>query len=717
MTKTILCSLLLIASSFISAFGQISIQLPDEPVIEAIPAAWRGHNQGAASNISNIQTPEYFEAVSALDPGIFRWPGGNSANNYKWQNHINDLNQLHIVNMVDYLNTFDAKMQVVVNFGNGTAREAAEFVRFCNSTAPSYSTWRNTVLGNTSTINVKYWEVGNENTNGWSFGWSWLGHTDSVFLQTGVPVHYLEKHVQDSLYYYGGRFWREGFVPAIGGLNNQTAILGTSKYYLQNSISDTLKVEYPKLDTLDNNAVRIYFTRNMDFSWAQSVMSQQELYDSIANPANLLSASEYEWNETHVAISPTGGIDSSDAVLIEYNSTRHDGAFAFRDSMKMADPTIEIGYNVKLVDELSLNPVFQQDFAASPPDFMIKHPYAGNVTLPAMTSGYFSEVAYLSENKVQAFSNFQQLWNERVINWGIPNNIGLSLTEWNIALFDDAPADHEVRGISCGLYVADFWAHTFQFALADSFDLRTNNHFALSATGNNFIHLFHPNNPFTTSVEGDATTMVMETVGAGMFPIVLNNNPLIEVFSATGGNLDTLDVPAVVAWGGVSDDPNYINLLLINRNDELAHDVDLQIPNSWMIDSVFTRTMYGSMVDSAMFYSNIEMELNGSSVSVNLPAFSVTTVKMKIDSNLVSIKGNQQETVAIVYPNPVTDRISIRSVMDPENVLIYNAFGEFVLGKETVSHQGINVSQLRSGMYFLKFNIDGDQHRVRFIKL
>lgn len=411
-----------------------------------------------------------------------------------------------------------------------SALEAAEFVNFCNSTDAYFTDLRQSLLNNPAPINVKYWEIGNESTDAWSYGSSWLGFQDAIHFQTGVVDKPFTKDEADNLYYYGGELFREGWVEVIGGLNNNTAILGDMKFYSSATTTDVITVEYPTMDITNSNAVRVYRTSNFDSFWAKNA-DQQELFDVIANPTNLLSSGEFSWTATEVTITPTGGLNVNDLILIEYNSIGHDGAFAYRNAMKAADASIEIGYNVKLEDIQVNNIVFQQDFAASPPDFMIKHVYAGKLTIPAIEQGLFSDAVYVSESKVEALVDFHNIWNQRELDWGIPNDIGLSLTEWNVALFDAAPENHPIRGITCGLYVADFWARTFEHGLNNLLDLRNMNHFALSAQGNNFIHLLHPNPVFSVGVEGKATTMVMEALGEGMFPVTLLNNPQIDVLT------------------------------------------------------------------------------------------------------------------------------------------------------------------------------------------
>lgn len=685
-------------------YGQsINIVLPENPVIDSILPEWKGYNHGGRVNISEIQTPEFTNAFSKFNPGIIRWPGGNNGNNYRWQKHLNENNKLNLKNLIPFLDSYNVELQIVVNFGNGSATEAAEFVNICNNQNAYYSQLRDSLLNTLNPINVKYWEIGNESTDAWTYGYSWLGFQDSIHFQSGIPNNTFTRREADSLYYYGGALFREGWVEIIGGLDKNTAILGDIKFYTNVQTTDTIIVTYPSLDTTNTNSVRVYRTSNFDVSWAgDTTTNQQELYDSIANPANLLSAAEFSWSQTEVILNPIGGIDSSDLILVEYNSVDHDGAFAFRNLMKAADPSIEIGYTVQPEDSLISNLSFQQDFASSPPNFMIKHPYASGLTIPAIQQGYFSEAAYVSEKKVQAMVNVGNIWNQLELDWGISNEIGLSITEWNVALYDEAPQNHPIRGIISGLYVADFWARTFESALNDSLDLRTMNHFALSAQGNNFIHLLHTNAMFSVGVEGKATTMVMDVLSQGMFSVFPSNNPQIDVLTINNQQLDTVTIDAIQIWGGTGVNQDYINLLLINRDDENAHSVDIQIPATWQADSVIFQSLYGTMTNDTVFSSYTEENILSNTHSVQIPAFSVNTIKIHVTNPLNISSNNFNLLGGFIYPNPSSDFVCLKSKKMPLSVIIFNNIGQKVASQTIINSKKIDIKQLKKGIYFIQ---------------
>jgi hypothetical protein len=682
----------------------INLVLPQNPLIDSILPEWKGYNHGGGVSISEIQTPDFINAFSKLNPGIIRWPGGNKGNNYRWEDHLNQNNKLNLKKLIPFLDSFNVELQVVVNFGNGSATEAAEFVNICNNQNAYYTQLRDSLLNNPNPIDVKYWEIGNESTDAWSYAYSWLGFQEEIHFRSGVPNNTFTKREADSLYYYGGSLMREGWVEIIGGLDKHTAILGDLKFYPNGQATDTIIVTYPLLDTTDINSARVYRTSNFDMAWADSsTTNQQVLYDSIANPTNLLSAVEFSWDQTQVIVNPIGGIDSNDLILIEYNSINHDGACAFRDLMKAADSSIEIGYTVMPDDSLASSLIFKQDFSESPPEFMIKHPYASALTIPAIQQGYFSEAIYASEKKVQSMVNFGNIWKQRELDWGIPNEIGLSLTEWNVALYDEAPQDHPIRGIISGLYVADFWARTIESALNDSLDLRTMNHYALSAQGNNFIHLLHTNPIFSVGIEGKATTMVMESLAEGMFPVSPLNNPQIDVLTNDGqGGSTLISIDAISTWGGAGKNSEYINLLLINRDDENSHIVDIDIPAIWQADSVIFESLYGTMIDETILTNYSNSAFTGATYSAILPAYSANTVRVHLTNTLGLDKQDNRSTGGYIYPNPSSDFIYFPSKQMPISIGIYNNLGQKIIDKTSVEINKVDVSQLKKGIYFVR---------------
>ncbi|MAT53724.1 MAG: hypothetical protein CMN32_04540 [Saprospirales bacterium] len=605
---------------------QTVVVLPENPVVYDVPDSWRGHNQAASANMDWVNNAGFQATFPKLHAGPLRWPFGNEANNFDWQAQLGQINQFNLKNAVAFIRQHGASLQMVVNFGNGTPESAADFVRFCNSTDTYWQTQRQALLEDPNPIGVTYWEIGNEVTDAWGFAWSWLGWQSQIKFRCPDAQNF-PKEMADSLYYYGGSFWRQGWVEVIGGLTPLTAILGT-KVFTQ-AATDTLAVpvDFPQLDTADPQGVRVWLTPNFDLQWAKNNASQCELYDSLTNAWNALQAGEFSWTDSVVYVHPQNGVPAGAAVLVEYNSINHAGAFAFRDAMKAADPAIQIGYATKVKPPLADDPAFQADFAASPPDFMVEHNYPSNLSKPLAEGGYFSEVAYLPVFKKQGFLEDQAEWDQRESSWGIPNDVGFGYTEWNIALCDECPANHEFDGIASSIYVAGFWANMLESVVSGDLDIRTINHFGLQASGTNFIHLFHVNNGiFSIGNEGYAALMAMESIGRKLFPVDnVSGMPQISILNQQGG---TQLVDALQMWGGVDPDSNYYNLLVINRDDEHTQALTVQFPASWQIQSAQVETLYAdSLPQPPVSYTYQSMPVANNSLTLTLPRFSLTVIK------------------------------------------------------------------------------------------
>jgi len=695
--------------------GQIGIQLPPEPDYDTVPAAWRGHNQGAFSMKQWWNNENFDEAFSNIYPGIIRWPAGNKANNFNWRENINSGTPFNLKEVGRFLEKHHMDLQIVANFGTSDAADAAEFVRFCNSTTPFYEELRDSLLGSSSALNVKYWEIGNEISDPWAFERSWLGRQDFFYYRSGMPGQAFTRQEADSLYYYGGSLWRRGWVKTAGNMDKFEAVLGDAKYYQKSSIGDTITITYPRLDASDTNAVVVYLTPGFDLDWANSSASQQQLYDSISNPKNLLPLSELNWTETEVVISPSSGINPGDMLLIEYNSTRHDGAFTYRDSMKNADPGIEVGYCVKLFPELYENPEFQHDFASRPPDFMIQHSYSGKACNSLVDWGHFSEISYVVKLRADYYMEHQKKWDQREIDWGIATDVGLSITEWNMGLYDKAPLDHPFRGIAGGFFVADYWANLIQKGVQDSIDFRAINHFALVASGNNFIHLFHVNsNNFTRSPEGKAVTLLMETIGEKIFPVEITGMPHIEIYNQ---NFEKFSIDALEAWGGVNRDGEEYSILFINRDDEGSYELDVQIPGEWEAKSFSVENLYGTMTDEEVFSTFEEHPLNGNTLTVDLHAFSITALHIRQTELPVDVDQISSGEAMVLYPNPTDSRIYIHTVSGQFTANIYNVSGQRVMQIENSQSAELDISHLERGVYFIEIQSAGEIQTIKIVKV
>ena len=711
--KTVLLAFL----AFLPAplFSQLIIDTDTLATALPLPPQWRGHNHTAQSPITWYNVPDYTPKYKKLHAGIERWPGGNSGNNYRWQPDLKNSGRFHLKNVASYMDRFGTELQIVVNFGNGSPAETAYLLRICNSSLPHYRQLRDSLLNHPDPLNVKLWEIGNESTDAWAFAWSWLGFQDHIYFQSGQQAIALSKKEADSLYYFGGEFYRQGWVDVIGGLTLRTAILGDIHFYPQAMPGDTVKVEFPALDTNNASAIRIYRTSNFNVAWADSLTSPGPLYDSIAKPRNLLSPQEYDYSPEKVFLHPAGGLKSNDLILIEYLSTGHSGAFEFRDSIKANDPGSQVGYTVKITPELESMPGFIDRFRQSPPDFMIEHPYATALTKPALENAYFSESAYVAQFKTEQMLALQQTWNQRKKDWNLAHVPGLGITEWNIGLCDDCPENHPFDGIASALYVADFWGRMIEKAFQDSLHLAVINHFALVATGDNFIHLLHPNGKgISVGPEGRAVQMLMQVIAEGFFKPGIEQMPTMAIDDGSGSQT----VDALSVYGGLSPDKERIRLLIVNRDDENAHPLLWPLPDSWLCDSLLVESYTGSMIDSQTNHQIQRQAFNDSLLSLSLPAYSLVRIEIKLAVPLGrQDRINREDGSLRIYPNPAGNKVYIRSEQDLEWVELYDLSGRLLTRRHAKGRRfEMALDEVPRGIYLFRISSSGATVNRRVIR-
>jgi alpha-N-arabinofuranosidase len=117
---------------------------------------------------------------------ILRWPGGNFASNYHWEDGIGlkderpvrfdlawckeETNRFGTDEFIEYCRAIEAEPYICVNLGTGTLDEAIHWLEYCNSSGNTYYARLRAKNGHPEPYKVKYWGVGNENYGGWQVG-------------------------------------------------------------------------------------------------------------------------------------------------------------------------------------------------------------------------------------------------------------------------------------------------------------------------------------------------------------------------------------------------------------------------------------------------------------------------------------------------------------------------------------------------------------------
>ncbi len=130
------------------------------------------------------------EWIKALKPPLIRYPGGNFASGYHWEDGIGpkaqrperfdeawqsrDSNQVGTDEFLAFCQEIGTDPFLVVNSGNGTPEEAARWVAYCNEPPDGEQGRRRAANGHPEPYHVKLWGIGNEVWGPWQ-----IGHTDA----------------------------------------------------------------------------------------------------------------------------------------------------------------------------------------------------------------------------------------------------------------------------------------------------------------------------------------------------------------------------------------------------------------------------------------------------------------------------------------------------------------------------------------------------------
>jgi len=129
--------------------------------------------------------------VEELAPPIIRYPGGNFASDYHWEDgvgprdgrprrynrawHVEDSNAVGTDEFLAFCRRVGAEALLVVNDGSGTPEEAARWVAYCNEPADGPAGRLRAANGHPEPWGVRWWGLGNEVWGDWQ-----IGHTDAA---------------------------------------------------------------------------------------------------------------------------------------------------------------------------------------------------------------------------------------------------------------------------------------------------------------------------------------------------------------------------------------------------------------------------------------------------------------------------------------------------------------------------------------------------------
>jgi alpha-N-arabinofuranosidase len=145
---------------------------------------------GIFSEDGSRMNTDVVELVQSMKPTLIRYPGGNFASDYHWEEgigpkdqrpvhydrawHREDSNWVGTDEFMAFCEKVGAEPFLVINDGSGTPEEAARWVAYCNEPADTEMGAKRAANGHPGPYNVRVWGLGNEVWGEWQ-----VGHTDA----------------------------------------------------------------------------------------------------------------------------------------------------------------------------------------------------------------------------------------------------------------------------------------------------------------------------------------------------------------------------------------------------------------------------------------------------------------------------------------------------------------------------------------------------------
>lgn len=132
--------------------------------------------------------PDVIRLLKESHLPILRWPGGNFASTYHWQDGIGavakrpslpnyawggiETNLFGTDEFIAFCRQVGCEPMICVNAGSGTPEEAAQWVEYCNGPITTPMGALRASHGHPQPYNVHLWEVGNELWGRWQYYWT-----------------------------------------------------------------------------------------------------------------------------------------------------------------------------------------------------------------------------------------------------------------------------------------------------------------------------------------------------------------------------------------------------------------------------------------------------------------------------------------------------------------------------------------------------------------
>ena len=129
---------------------------------------------------------DVLEAVRRMRVPVLRWPGGNFVSGYRWEDGVGpperrparpelawrtvESNRFGTNEFIEYCRAAGARPYICLNMGDGSQREALDWVDYCNGRGDTHYAQLRRAHGYDAPHDVTLWGLGNEVYGDWQIG-------------------------------------------------------------------------------------------------------------------------------------------------------------------------------------------------------------------------------------------------------------------------------------------------------------------------------------------------------------------------------------------------------------------------------------------------------------------------------------------------------------------------------------------------------------------
>jgi alpha-L-arabinofuranosidase len=170
------------------------------------------YEPGSPLSDSDGLRKDVLDALKRLRMPLIRYPGGNFASGYRWWDgvgpaelrpsrtdlawHDLESNRFGTNEFITFCRKIETEPYLVVNCGDGSMREARDWVEYCNGTVDSSLVKMRRQHGFPGPHNVKYWSIGNEVDGHWQIGYKTPEEYARTFTEYGKVMKWVDPSIK-----------------------------------------------------------------------------------------------------------------------------------------------------------------------------------------------------------------------------------------------------------------------------------------------------------------------------------------------------------------------------------------------------------------------------------------------------------------------------------------------------------------------------------------